>query len=178
GVYAEDPLANVHPELIDRYHGTFGSIQQRCTGQTDAEHPDDEDGFDDDMLDEQDEAIVDEDAITEELENHVADSQESNIRHAPIKVVQRTNPFNSQDAENLFYEIFAEVQQANIIPQDYGVLLYEWSDHSHPQTEQLKVGKRGKYIDIAVPEDIWFPRAILWIQALDTLSRIIDIPSE
>jgi hypothetical protein len=49
----------------------------------------------------------------------------------------------------------------------------EWEDNEYPSVEIIRSGRRGgKELRVALPDFVWRPRAELWGQALDILSRI------
>lgn len=161
GMYASDPMDSVHPDTLERYYGVEGDQRVRRPGQTGAGHPGDE---------EQDEsdAWVDE---PDELANAVAEDLAHNIRHPPIKVARHRNPFQSAVIEANFFRALAEIVQQGIVPDGYGVLQEEWEDRTYPAAEAINPGTRGKQIIVALPHDIWLPRAVYFAQALDAMTR-------
>lgn len=159
GVYA-DPMDNIHPDIIERYYGVDGIERIRRPGETGAGHPEDEDM-------EQPEQRVDEPVLS----NTVADDLAHNVRHPPIKVARHGNPFRSPVVEKNFFAALGAIVQADIIPEGYGVLESEWEDGTYPAMEAINPGTRGKEIIVALPRDVWLPRAILFAQGLDAMTR-------
>ncbi|KAL6306357.1 hypothetical protein BKA93DRAFT_927213 [Sparassis latifolia] len=100
GIYAKDPMDNVHPDTLEQYYGVMGSIRNRPVGQTGAGHPDNEPMEEDSSDEEADET----DHAIEELENQIEGDQEQHIQHKPIK----------------------EVRNAGLIPAGYGACAEEW----------------------------------------------------
>lgn len=62
--------------------------------------------------------------------------------------------------------------QADISPPGFGLLPEEWGDEGYPSVEPIPYGKRGGTKEIALPDHIWRPRAILWGQSLFVLNAL------
>ncbi|KZT19148.1 hypothetical protein NEOLEDRAFT_1078428, partial [Neolentinus lepideus HHB14362 ss-1] len=168
GVYAEEPLDHIHPDILNRYYGVEGHEQHRHASQTGAGHAEDED-LDDDSEVSDAEDIEPEDEFVQEI----LASQAQNIRHKPIPVPRARSPFDSSAAEDQFMEILTTVSSQGLLPPHYGVLPHEWDDGAYPEEEVIKFGTRGKQLRVVLPETIWFPRAVLWTQALDIMNRLV-----
>lgn len=167
GVYAEDPMDAIHPDIIDRYYGVVGPERLRNPMQTGAG-----------VIDEEDHALdIDASVLTEEneehLENMITEDQEHNIRHAPVRVARHQNPFETEGEEVDFFAILAMVASGDIVPEGYGVLQEEWDDDHYPELEVINTGARGLELEVTLPRQIWLPRAICWAQALDLMERSI-----
>ncbi|GBE83190.1 hypothetical protein SCP_0502370 [Sparassis crispa] len=167
GIYAEDPMDNVHPDTLKQYYGVMGSIRNRPVGQTGAGHPDDEPMEEDSSDEEADET----DHAIEELENQIEGDQEQHIRHKPIKVATHQDPFPNPNHKNLFLTILQEVRNAGLIPAGYGARAEEWEGGQYLE-ESIKFSKKKKELIVTLPSEIWLPRAILWVQALDIMMRL------
>jgi hypothetical protein len=167
-------MDGVHPDTISRYYGVHGTEQIRSSGQTGAGHPEDEDI--DSSSDEGSENGDDNDEWTE-LQHQIARDQAHNIRHKPIKVARHRNPFPTPEAEAEFWEILAMVIKDSAIPDGFGVHVEEW-ESGYPELEIIKTGARGKELEVVLPEAIWLPRAILWAQGLDVMSRLVEVDSD
>jgi hypothetical protein len=177
GIYDNDPMDTVHPDTINRYYGVDGPEQTRRLGQTGAGHAADEgsdlEPLDSGSEDSEENNDSDIDAEWTELQHEIARDQAHNIRHEPIKVARHRNPFPTQAAEDEFHNILKIVVEQGVIPEGFGVCPDEWED-GYPEQETIKTGLRGKGLEITLPEAVWFPRAILWAQALDVMSRLVD----
>ncbi|KAJ7663363.1 hypothetical protein DFH06DRAFT_986851 [Mycena polygramma] len=162
GVYDEvDPMAGVDPDVINRYYGVEGTQRIQRRGQTGAGHPEDE-GDDDDQ-----------DWIDEDLADAVENDLAHNIRHPAIKVARHRNPFRSRQIENGFFAGLQDIVRHGIVPEGFGVLETEWEDGDYPAVEAINPGTRGREIIVALPREIWLPRAILFAQALDAMTRAL-----
>lgn len=171
GIYVEDPLHDVHPELLEQYYGVDGHWR-RAPHQTGAGHPEDEDGHEVDADVDPAELLNDQNATIEDLENRIADAQSTNIRHEPIKVARHASPFTTEEAEIEFWTIVEDVVKSHVLPDDFGVQPDEWGPGGYPHRASIKVGAKAKAFEVDLPIDIWLPRAIRWTQALDIMIRL------
>ncbi|KAG1781732.1 hypothetical protein EV702DRAFT_962584 [Suillus placidus] len=153
GIY-RDNCEGVHPDTIERYHGTHGREQTRCHGQTGAGHSDDEDTNSGDQLISQ-----------------IEEDQEQNVRHAAVEVPGKKSPFVTQEDENLFFSKVEQIVVEGIIPEGYGLLPGEQDDEDAAMIEVLQFGRRGtKSIVVSLSDSVWEARATLWCQGLSALS--------
>jgi hypothetical protein len=178
GIYGDDPMDDIHPETINCYYGVHGAEQTRLNGQTGAGHAEDEDAAS--GSDSSDNEVSDDgndDAQWAELQNQVAYDQSHNVRHKPVKVPRHHNPFAMPDAENEFQDLLSIIIERNIVPAGFGVSADEWDD-GYPELETIKTGSRGKELEVVLPEAAWLPQAILWSQALDLMSQLVQTATE
>lgn len=152
GVYLDedDEFDGVHPDLLNRYYGIDGSASRQQTDQTGAEED-----------------------ITGEVEAHVGSDQQANIRHAAIGVPDDSCPFPFAEAVDLFYQALADAEDQGVIPNHLMVTAEEWPN-AYPTHEIITTGAQsGKKLSVALPYDIWWPRAILWARALRIMQQFI-----
>lgn len=66
-------------------------------------------------------------------------------------------------------------QQNREIPIDYGFSPNEAIYKDYEPIEILPLGNRRakKSMRIILPEEVWNPRAVLWVQALETLYEVL-----
>ncbi|KAJ7041723.1 hypothetical protein C8F04DRAFT_946730 [Mycena alexandri] len=151
GVYRDDPLDGLHPDVISRYYGVAGPRLRRSrhrTGAGASEEDEDEDETDSEPTPE------------EALENQIEDDLAQNMRHQPIKVARHHSPFQDLDAENTFLELLDNMlSHPNILPEDYGILEDEWDGNNYPEVESIRPGTSGKELLVILPRAFWFPRA-------------------
>ncbi|KAK6968889.1 Integrase catalytic domain-containing protein [Favolaschia claudopus] len=76
-------------------------------------------------------------------------------------------PFSAA-LEKVFWEALEFVKAENMIPEDFDTDL-----DSYPVRESIHLGRGGKRISVTLPLDIWWPRALLWAQALDLMTRLL-----
>jgi hypothetical protein len=144
----EEDHAGVDPAILNRYYGVEGDTQHRPTGQTGAGHPPDK-----------------------ELDNLIADGQQSDIRHAAIEVPSERCPFTAE-GEALFRQMLREIQEVNQIPIGFGVAPNEWSSANYPTHEFIQVGGRKKVM-MALPFQDWWPRAVRWAQGYELMIKLM-----
>jgi hypothetical protein len=173
GVYDEDDCEGVDPVVIDQLYGTHGTRIVRREGQTGAGHPDD-DIEDEDVSDSSsdDESSVDLTETMGEFAARIAAEVRKNVRHEPVRVARHSSPFPTEKVHVLFCETLERVREEGIVPINYGICEDEWED-GYPPYEILGIGKRAQgQLRISLPDDVWRPKALLWCQALDVLTRI------
>jgi hypothetical protein len=61
---------------------------------------------------------------------------------------------------------------ADIVPLGFGVAESEWDEDTYPEFEDITLGRRGKSLNVCLPFDVWWPRAVAWAQGLDLMVRI------
>jgi hypothetical protein len=153
----EDMLAGIHPDLLHRYYGADHPHIQRRLGQTGAGHP----------ADEADDFIAN-------VEAHIEEDQQGNVRHKPIEVPITANPFGSSAIEDLFDQALMNAHSNSIIPDGHMVSENDWVDSSYPSHEEIMTGTRsGKKLLISLPPIIWERRAILWAQGLRVMEQFV-----
>jgi hypothetical protein len=63
--------------------------------------------------------------------------------------------------------------QAGNLPPGFGLLPDEWDEDEYPAVEHIPYGPRHGTKEISLPHHIWYPRAILWGQALFVLNALL-----
>jgi hypothetical protein len=169
-------MTDVHPGIINQYYGIDGHRRVRRPGETGAGHEDAEEFWvDEDSMPvddgESSETTEANDDDQEYLQDCIAKDQAKNIRHPAVKVARHKNPFESLAHQEQFFQALDEVRNAYLVPEGYGVLEWEWEDETYPLLETINPGARGKDIIVELPKAIWLPRAILFAQGLDVMSR-------
>ncbi|KAJ7138666.1 hypothetical protein C8R46DRAFT_1271677, partial [Mycena filopes] len=106
----------------------------------------------------------------DDVDAAIAGDQHHNIRHDAIDVVENKCPFSSEDAVAMFSLAVDQVSSAGIIPKHLGVAETEWEERFYGETEVVKIGR--KEVEIQLPFQIWWPRAVTWAQGLEVMSRI------
>lgn len=89
-----------------------------------------------------------------------------------INAANRRNPFKDNPAEELrLWESVSSKQIQQETPTGYG-----FTDRDYEPIEPLPLGSRRakKYINIILPEQVWNPRAVLWVQALESMYEILE----
>lgn len=85
------------------------------------------------------------------------------------------NPFQSIEAYQAFVLAFQQARNHSEIPTGYGVAEEEWADGLYPEREVITVGRGKKAHEVTLPFVVWWPRAVLWAQGADVMTRICMI---
>lgn len=139
-----DEFKDIHPDILNQYLGVDdGAILAN---------------FDEDL--------------NHDIDAHIAAGQEHHIRHEPIPVPDHRNPFNSVEGEAMFFDALNKIATQKIVPAGFGVNATEWDNHIYPDVEDIKYGRAGNVLSVALPFEIWWPRAVCWAQGLDAMTKI------
>lgn len=166
GIYA-DELDGIHPDVLNKYYGVAGQPRTQIPGQSGAGHPDDEE--DEDLQN-------DEDMDVDELENQIAMDHAHNFNHEAVKAPKHTKPFTSSLAEQAFTQELQGREDDGILPEGYGIHPDEWEENGYPSYEIIRTGRRArKELRVALPDDMWRPRAETWVRALYTMTEVLEM---
>jgi hypothetical protein len=94
------------------------------------------------------------------------------INSRSVKTPSRRNPFSGKDdIEQELWHRIKNVQQRREVPSGYGLSPEEDGHGVYEQIEILTVGRRSskQAKHITLPENVWLPRCVLWIQALEAM---------
>lgn len=157
---------NVLTDLLHQDYGVHGPRQYRLPTETGAGHPTNEqvvpDASNESPMDEDDNGEEDtSNDATSALEQLVADSIQTNIRHAPVKVQRHACPFNPEQVQ-AFGELLAEILLSPLQPVD----VESWGT-----TESIPLGQR-KELRVDLAGDIWLLRARKWVLAAELFTRV------
>ncbi|KAI0054649.1 hypothetical protein BV25DRAFT_1816776 [Artomyces pyxidatus] len=168
GAYVDiDEYEAVHPDLLNRYYGVEGPVHSRRGHQTGAGHPSDEEDDTDSDADERED-------IFQDLGDRIAADQQANIRHEAIIPASKMSPFPSPEAEHAFWEVYAQTATGDDVPANLMLSAEEWEGDGYPTHEDILVGTRSrKVLVIALPIDVWYPKALAWGRALYLLEHCL-----
>lgn len=107
------------------------------------------------------------------LDEEIASSQRRHIRHAPIPVPVAGCPFRSEATIDVFMQCLGEVSAAGIVPEHYGLREAEWPEGGYGEHEYIALGRQRRRVTVDLPFTVWWPRAVLWAQGLEIMSRLI-----
>jgi hypothetical protein len=114
--------------------------------------------------------------ILNPAEQKIAHDLQCNIRHAPVRVPRHQNPFDENPAAlETFQRVLGEVVQRKLVPEGLDVRPEEWDAEGYPEVVTLRAGfySRKKRMEIILPTEIWYPRAVLWAQAVYVLTDVL-----
>lgn len=83
------------------------------------------------------------------------------------------NPFeNVADRELRFWKELQRVNKREIVPTGYNLTPEENPTAEFRTLEMLEVGaKANREERIILPREVWLPRVVLWVQAIDLLYK-------
>ncbi|KIY61932.1 hypothetical protein CYLTODRAFT_362195, partial [Cylindrobasidium torrendii FP15055 ss-10] len=150
-----DEYENCHPDLLQRYLGVAGRRRARrldglgggATGGADGEY--------------------------EEVQEFIAADQAENVRNPQVDPPPKGCPFGDNGTFETFQTVLADVVGAGRLPEGFGILENKWDDGGYGVTEPIKM-RGGKTADIALPLELWYPRAALWCAALYIMTDIME----
>ncbi|KAJ7577912.1 hypothetical protein C8J56DRAFT_710462, partial [Mycena floridula] len=66
------------------------------------------------------------------------------------------------------------LNESGYIPESYNLRPEEWDEDGYPAFEIIRTGRTStKELRVSLPDEIWRPRALQWVQALDIMTAII-----
>ncbi|THV01311.1 hypothetical protein K435DRAFT_655548, partial [Dendrothele bispora CBS 962.96] len=163
GAYKDD-YRDVHPDALAEHYGVHGNRLQRQAHQTGAGHPEDEE--DSESGDETEwEGIVGSDSDESEM-----DVDNDGATDTP----RAFSPFTEDHHKfTVFVEALQSLRSQNQIPEGYGVCPEEWDNGEYPAFEVIRTGRHStKELTVALPDEIWRPRAELWVQGLYLIEKL------
>ncbi|EIM82167.1 uncharacterized protein STEHIDRAFT_114791 [Stereum hirsutum FP-91666 SS1] len=162
----EEDQPGVNPTVLNEYYGVEGLPRRRPHGETGAGHPDDEADDTDNETDVQDDLLG-------SIDDTLADDLEEHIRHDAIPVPPSSCPF-SPTSYAIFLAALDEIHAREVIPEGYGIMPEEWAERYYPLSETITFGVGGKKkLKVILPEEIWWPRALAWVQGLDLMQTML-----
>lgn len=164
-----DEYSGINPDVLQEYYGVEGRTIQRLPGQSGAGHPDDENEEEEGNGEAMDIDI-------EDLPDRIAQDLEHNFNHEAVKTPKHRNPFKSDLAEEAFTDEILKMTTNEEVPRGYGMRRDEWEEGDYPTYEVIRTGRRGrKELCVDLPDDIWRPRAMLWVRALYNMTMILEL---
>lgn len=155
GVYVDD-LDDVPPEDLIEHYGVDEDNVDDHIGEGDSDSDDDDyrgDGY---------------------AGNNVEDGPEPG--EITVNVPETHTPFTDDDMENIFHQSLEEIREHGIVPVGYGIFPHEWEEEHYPTVESIRTGRRGgREIVVGLADDIWRPRATVWVQGLSVLTQLQDM---
>ncbi|KAJ4465421.1 hypothetical protein C8J55DRAFT_407249, partial [Lentinula edodes] len=164
GAYEDCP--DVHVDLLNRCYGVHGKPIERQTHQTGAGHPADEE-----------ETLGTEEG--KEWHGIHGETDTDNEEWAgifnqeAIEAPKHADPFQSGYYRSAFTTALEQLKESGQIPTGYGIHHTEW-DAGYPSFGVIRSGRRGrKELRIALPDSIWRPRSLRWVQGLYLMNQLI-----
>lgn len=98
----------------------------------------------------------------------------SKLNLKSVKTPRLTNPFERTPAkENMLWQQLEAQQQNRVVPAGYGFLTGEEGYGAYDPVETLDIGVgTKKATPIMLPEAVWLPRTVLWVQGLELMTLL------
>jgi hypothetical protein len=152
----KDAADDLDPSTLHQYYGVTRTKPLRKEGETGAGHDDSEAESEPES-----EASVKPRGIAKKIGR----GQQQQVRHPAIDVPNTSCPFNNSIESEVFFTALDQVRTMNRIPAGFGL-----TDPYEPM-ETFRTGRAPKGLVIPLPHDVWFPRILLWCQALHLFKR-------
>jgi hypothetical protein len=106
------------------------------------------------------------DADSSDLDD-IAIAVTAQTKHGAVPVPKRGCPFQ-ENKKDIFFETLGMIRNDGAIPDGCGLNPTEEAYSAYKELHVLSVGRKlGKEITVNLPKDVWYPRFVLWAQALD-----------
>ncbi|KAH9853328.1 hypothetical protein C2E23DRAFT_729043 [Lenzites betulinus] len=179
-----DDYVDVHPSILSEHYGIDRPEHVLHHNQSGAGHSDDETSEageestlheDNDWMPEPSEHSSPVESSMDEasIDAQIAASQQRHIRHAPIPVPAAACPFRSPETLDIFWKCLRDVATTGIVPEHYRLRESEWPDGEYGKYAHIKLGQQGSTAVVDLPFAVWLPRAVLWAQGLEIMSRLL-----
>jgi len=95
----------------------------------------------------------------------IGEGQERQVRHPPVSIPDNSCPFENDNECNLFFTALDHIKARGVIPVGFGL------EKCYESLEVFSTGRSKKGLSVPLDYDVWYPRVLLWCQALDLLKR-------
>ncbi|TEB18807.1 hypothetical protein FA13DRAFT_1647973 [Coprinellus micaceus] len=103
-------------------------------------------------------------------QQRVATDVSQQIHHDAVAVPDADSPFTSEMATSAFDQALGPALQSGTIPPGFFLLPTEWNAMPYPTSEPIRIARKD--VDIPLPFDIWYPRAVRWAQGLTLMALV------
>lgn len=100
------------------------------------------------------------------ITSKISKGQEIHVRHPPIEAARCKSPFRSTLELDAFQQALQQVESMDLRPAYLGL------DLPYAPSETFCTGRSRGGITVPLPYDVWYPRILLWCQAIDLVTRI------
>jgi hypothetical protein len=115
--------------------------------------------------------------VPEDLGEGLVERIQQQLKHTPVTVPRIQNPFTDHhEIEVVFWQALAQATEEVILPHGHGFLEGEAGYEEWVPVEHVAVGKRvrGKFQKITLPQEMWEPRAKVWVQGLEGMMHLVN----
>ena len=107
----------------------------------------------------------DDNARLDQMARLVEQGQERHVRHAAVPTPESRSPFANDIESKVFFTALGRIKRSECVPAGFGL-----SD-TYESVETYSTGHSRKGLRIPLPYNVWFPRVLLWCQAVDLYKR-------
>lgn len=113
------------------------------------------------------------------LVNFVGEEDEGQFNQQAINTPKHANPFLDEGLHAVFRQSLARLQNTGVIPVGYGAHPNEWGATGYPSFGVIQTGLSGrKELRITLPDSIWRPRSVQWVQGLYLMNQLLDTQND
>lgn len=98
-------------------------------------------------------------------EQQISQTQGQHVRRQPAHVPGAASPFHNEEESQIFFAALDDIQLRQLAPAAFNL------DMPYEPSEVYRTGRAKKDILMTLNHEVWFPRILLWCQALDLLKR-------
>lgn len=145
-----DPADNLLLHEIHAYYGVTSKRPSRREGETGAGHDDPADHGR-------------KESPAEKKARKIGAGQERQVRHPATEVPEASCPFRSRDELEIFHDTLNEIKARKRVPVGFHL------EGRFETSETFSTGRMRKGLTVTLEYQIWYPRVLLWCQALELL---------
>lgn len=71
---------------------------------------------------------------------------------------------------DVFDQALEGALRSDIVPSGFFLWPCEWDGTAYPASESIKVARKD--VNIPLPFEVWYPRAVRWVQGLTLLALV------
>jgi hypothetical protein len=111
----------------------------------------------------------------EDLMNMVGGEDEDEFNEEVVEAPKHNDPFQNDQTHHLFEVALARLDENGRVPLGYGIHHSEWDDNGYPAVGTKRSGQKGgKRLEVALPDSVWRPRSVRWVQGLYLMDQLRD----
>ena len=97
---------------------------------------------------------------------NISKGQEVHVRHSPVEAARSKPPFRTTLQLEAFQQALQQATSMDLRPAYLGL------DLPYEPSETFYTGRSRKGITVPLPYNVWYPRVLVWCQAIDLVTRI------
>jgi hypothetical protein len=114
----------------------------------------------------------------ERLVNMIEGEDEKEFNGEAVEAPKHADPFQNDQTRHVFQAALDRLDESGQIHLGYGLHPSEWEEDGYLAVGTIRSGRKGsKRLEVALPDSVWRPRSIRWVQGLYLMNLLIDCPS-